>query len=1049
MRPDSQWVDLQGTQDVKVYTIYAFASDPPQCDTDPNFTPSQMICGRRAMKTASAFGGYTNISGCGSVSSDKPYTFGSTPNNSSNVFWPRCESGTCCDPNGTFDLPCCQEWNKVWDRDGDQIDETKGIPDNYYEASDGKQLQSALMKILYEIVSVNAAASAVATVSQEIKSGDVIVRGAFRATDPETLNKFLWFGHLESFWPDSANNGKYDFEYSCNRGLLCYEMPGAAFLGTPGDCPSTRRPYCWDAASFLAETTGPRGQRKIFTGYDVNNDGKITLDQTTGTPEQIDFSLSHAAQLEPLLKLTVAMNDSNSSGAVDSTDVNTFINWVRGIDSSFYRLRVDSDNTPWQLGDLVYSTPVVSGTPSLGAVSPKECTNCFASEYWRYRNIVYARQTADRTTPPTNIHDCVKQMVYVGANDGMIHAFVLAVYDWDQDKWIFQRDTTHAYAKYIGEELWAYIPSNMLSELKYLASSTNYGQGTCAHRTMVDLSPHVWQVYMKGDCNVRDADGTTVNYENPLDTANGSKCWHSVLIGGERGGGDTYFAIDVSDPDNPKLLWEYSVIKELLTYGGGKFSNAFTSGVYDDLKILPMTWSKPSVGRVNLPSGVTFYTGDPNTSTGAAQGAFPLTGPRHVAFIGGGFRVFDTTYTTSAGTVRDISPLLAPDFLAIDIETGRNLFRYMWPYLLNGLGNKSAGSFYPLENRGTSSDPYYVPYAMSDPLVLDLWNEGTGMMGDDGLHDHIYVGDLHGNFYAMKFHFNASQSNKGIWMDIRRTRKPTEPNNIASGDPYSFFRSGKAQPITVQPVASVDAKTPTQVRVIFGTGKYDDIEGSNSDKGDAARMSLYNMGDTVDLSQNLPLSPPDFGGQIVNGSNFYLYGKLLCDSTAFDNRSCIWRTSTGTADSCGSSCWDCVFDLTLPPAPSGSTLPSPGERVINKALIAGGLVFITTYIPPSNACNYAGNSYLYIFDYMCSNPATIDFNKVLEGATPQQTFNSSVSGQTQTYGVQVSLGSGMASMPILDTSGQNVIIQLSDASLLKLPVTLPIQRTQSKGWVER
>jgi Tfp pilus tip-associated adhesin PilY1 len=1048
VRPDTQWGDLPGTQDVKVYTIYAFASDPPQCDTDPTFTPSQMICGRRAMKTVSSFGGYTNISGCGSVSSDKPYTFGSTPNNSSNVYWPRCESGQCCDPNGTFDMPCCQEWNKVWDRDGDQINEAKGIPDNYYEASDGKQLQSALMKILFEIVSVNAAASAVATVSQEIKSGDVIVRGAFRATDPETLNKFLWYGHLESFWPDPTKNNKYDFEYSCNRGLLCYEMPGPAFLGTPGDCPSTRLPNCWDGASFLTENTGPRGVRKIFTGYDSNGDGKIAIDQSTWIPEQIDFTATNASQLQSLLSLNVAMNDCDASGAIDSADVNTFINWVRGIDNNFYRLRVDFENTPWQLGDLVYSTPVVSGLPPLGGVSPKECTNCFASEYWAYRNLLYQKQTANRTAAPANIHDCVKQMVYVGANDGMIHAFVLAVYDWSQDKWIFQKDLTNAYAKYIGEELWAYIPSNLLSELKYLASSTNYGQGTCAHRTMVDLSPHVWQVYMKSDCNIRDVNGATVNYANTADTASGSKCWRSVLIGGERGGGDVYFAIDVSDPDNPKLLWEHSVLKDMLTYASGQFSSAFTSGVYDDLKILPMTWSKPTVGRISLPSDVRFYTGNPNSS-GTAQGAFPFSGPRHVAFIGGGFRVFDTTYTTSAGTVRDITPLLNPDFLAIDVETGQNLFRYVWPYLLNGLGTAKASPFFPSENRGTNSNPYYVPYAMSDPLVLDLWNENTSVMGDDGLHDHIYVGDLHGNFYTMKFHLGSSQTQKGIWIDVRRTRKPNEPNSISSGDPYSFFRSGTAQPITVQPVASVDANTPTKVRVIFGTGKFDDIEGSNSDKADATKMSIYNMGDTIDLSQNMPISTPTFGGQIISGSNFYLYGKLLCDSTAFANRSCIWRTSSGTPDSCGSTCWDCVFDLTVPPAPSGSTLPSPGERIINKALIAGGLVFVTSYVPPSNACNYAGNSYLYIFDYMCSNPATINFNNVLQGAAALQSFNSSASGQAQTYGVQLSLGSGMASMPILDTSGQNVIIQLSDASLMKTPVTLPIQRTQSKGWVER
>ncbi len=258
---------------------------------------------------------------------------------------------------------------------------------------------------------------------------------------------------------------------------------------------------------------------------------------------------------------------------------------------------------------------------------------------------------------------------------------------------------------------------------------------------------------------------------------------------------------------------------------------------------------------------MTFYTGDPDTSSGAAQGAFPFTGPRHVAFIGGGFRVFDTTYTLSSGTVRDISPLLKPDFLAIDIETGQNLFRYVWPYLLNGLGGASAGGFYPSENRGTSSNPYYVPYAMSDPLVLDLWNENLGQMGDDGLHDHIYVGDLHGNFYSMKFHSwqcpNPERHLGGHPADTQIRMIPTtssQATRTASSDPALPSPS----PCSLWQVWT--RTIPTKVRVIFGTGKYDDIEGTNSDKEDATKMSIYNLGDTINLSQNMPLSTPDFRG---------------------------------------------------------------------------------------------------------------------------------------------------------------------------------------------
>src|SRR5690606_23539509 len=34
---------------------------------------------------------------------------------------------------------------------------------------------------------------------------------------------------------------------------------------------------------------------------------------------------------------------------------------------------------------------------------------------------------------------------------------------------------------------------------------------------------------------------------------------------GERGGGDMYFALDVTDPWNPDVLWEYSVLQDMTT----------------------------------------------------------------------------------------------------------------------------------------------------------------------------------------------------------------------------------------------------------------------------------------------------------------------------------------------------------------------------------------------------------------------------------------------------------------------------------------------------
>jgi type IV pilus assembly protein PilY1 len=98
-------------------------------------------------------------------------------------------------------------------------------------------------------------------------------------------------------------------------------------------------------------------------------------------------------------------------------------------------------------------------------------------------------------------------MVYAGANDGMLHAFNAAT----------------------GAEAWAYIPSLVVPNLYKLADA-GYASN---HR-----------FYVNGQITVGDA-------------YNGS-AWKTLLISGLGGGGKGFFALDVTDPANPKALWEFS-----------------------------------------------------------------------------------------------------------------------------------------------------------------------------------------------------------------------------------------------------------------------------------------------------------------------------------------------------------------------------------------------------------------------------------------------------------------------------------------------------------
>lgn len=98
-----------------------------------------------------------------------------------------------------------------------------------------------------------------------------------------------------------------------------------------------------------------------------------------------------------------------------------------------------------------------------------------------------------------------RSTVFVAANDGMLHAFDAAT----------------------GEELWGYAPRIPMKKL-YALTSTNYGTN---HQFTTDGSPEVADVQIGG-------------------------AWKSVLVAGLNAGGRGYYALDVTDPDEPQALWE-------------------------------------------------------------------------------------------------------------------------------------------------------------------------------------------------------------------------------------------------------------------------------------------------------------------------------------------------------------------------------------------------------------------------------------------------------------------------------------------------------------
>lgn len=104
--------------------------------------------------------------------------------------------------------------------------------------------------------------------------------------------------------------------------------------------------------------------------------------------------------------------------------------------------------------------------------------------------------------------------VFMGTNDGMMHAFA--------------GDT--------GEERWAYVPSMVIPNMWKLAD-TLY---STKHTNLVNGSPIISDVCVS-NCTIA-----------------ASAVWKTILVSGLNGGGRGYFALDITVPATPVLLWEFT-----------------------------------------------------------------------------------------------------------------------------------------------------------------------------------------------------------------------------------------------------------------------------------------------------------------------------------------------------------------------------------------------------------------------------------------------------------------------------------------------------------
>lgn len=127
-----------------------------------------------------------------------------------------------------------------------------------------------------------------------------------------------------------------------------------------------------------------------------------------------------------------------------------------------------------------------------------------------------------------------------------------------------------------GQALWSFIPNALLPRLQENAAQVRF---------LMDLAPVVKDI-------LPFAEKLAANPESEGDR------WISLLIQGYREGGRGYFALDVTDPTQPKYLWEISHERRCEAEAGCVASSATDRS--NDFCYLGNTFSRPALGTVYL-----------------------------------------------------------------------------------------------------------------------------------------------------------------------------------------------------------------------------------------------------------------------------------------------------------------------------------------------------------------------------------------------------------------------------------------------------------------
>jgi type IV pilus assembly protein PilY1 len=506
--------------------------------------------------------------------------------------------------------------NTKWDSSG------SGLPDNYFLVTDPGKLEASLDTLFRKILAKISSGTAAATIAASANGVGVTYQAFYEAERTDSSgNRATWTGSLSSLWTDQAghlredanhNNQLDDYAtdpvvefvyqsggqrtvvnryFTSNSDPKVYTKPAT---GTTVELENmdnlwNARKTLWDPALNTA-TQRPYGTlfsnaggRYIFTWVDANDNGVVD-----------------AGEVVPFIWDQTGINSTNYRylNTDQPSEAQNIVKWIRGTEVAGMRNRtVDFGTTSALQGRVLRLGDIVNSSP-LAVSAPAEAYDLLYNDntYAAFRN-----QYRDR-----------RQVVYVGANDGMLHAFNAGFYNASCQRFTTQPTNATctastpnatgtvvgtAAAQPLGAELWAYVPKNVLPHLRWLTDPSY------AHTYYVDGAPIAF------DAKVFTDDATHPGG------------WGSILVVPFRLGGGTitvnvdtsgdsrnvknvtsesaYVLMDVTNPEvAPTVLGEVTLpgtfttstpavvmVRNAATGSPSKFFLAFGSGPTDSRKV--------------------------------------------------------------------------------------------------------------------------------------------------------------------------------------------------------------------------------------------------------------------------------------------------------------------------------------------------------------------------------------------------------------------------------------------------------------------------------